>query len=471
MLRFFLFSFFLLVGIVSHSQNLVPNPSFENYSSCPQGQGQINRATPWYSTRGTVDYYNSCSGNVGFQVPSNGAGNQNARTGQAYAGFFCRQGLFEVREYLSVQLTSPLIAGEEYCVSFYVSLADDPNDYDLAVNDIGAFFTDSFIAPNANNFNHLALTPQVVNSGQILDNRVGWQQISGSFVATGGEIYLIIGSFIDNNNQNITPLGPNGGWNEFSYYFVDDVSVVQCSSSMPLTVSISGNALLCEGDEVTLIANVQGGTPNYSYSWNGQNGGDAITFNAQNDTTISVVVTDFNGVSATDSIVVVVTLSPLVDAGPDLMVCPGQFVTLTATGATTYLWNSQLSDVLFSGVFYSDTIIYLSGETMSCLSTDTITISVLSDCNDEVQITNVFSPNGDGLNDFFLVIADNIDFHSIVIRNRWGLVVFETSAEFSWNGLHYKSGQPCSSGTYFYEIKLGKGESTKIFTGHVTLFY
>src|SRR5437764_856653 len=51
------FSFFIL-----HSQiNLVPNPSFEIYDTCPDNASQVNRVINWFSCYTTPDYYNTCS--------------------------------------------------------------------------------------------------------------------------------------------------------------------------------------------------------------------------------------------------------------------------------------------------------------------------------------------------------------------------------------------------------------------------
>src|SRR3989337_4111166 len=65
--------FFVLSSFFSFSQtNLVPNFSFEQYSTCPTGQDQIQYATGWskYSiSTSTPDYYNACAPSSGFGVP------------------------------------------------------------------------------------------------------------------------------------------------------------------------------------------------------------------------------------------------------------------------------------------------------------------------------------------------------------------------------------------------------------------
>ena len=68
------------------AQNLVPNPSFEEFTTCPTtlGIGGPLQCTPWFSYN-SADYFNVCGGfNTG--VPNNAFGFQEARTGVAYVG-------------------------------------------------------------------------------------------------------------------------------------------------------------------------------------------------------------------------------------------------------------------------------------------------------------------------------------------------------------------------------------------------
>lgn len=71
----------------------------------------------------------------------------------------------------------------------------------------------------------------------------------------------------------------------------------------------------------------------------------------------------------------------------------------------------------------------------------------------EILETNVFSPNGDGVNDWLLFTHSENVKGKIVITNRWGNVVFETSTLLlPWNG-NDTSGKPVTEGTYFYTLE------------------
>ena len=123
------------------AQNLVPNPSFEEYYQCPVSQGQLYRLLNWRRIQNcfesTPDYYNTCAGSgTDAGVPDNLTGTQWPVDGDGYVGFY-QYGL-DFREYITTQLASPLIAGVTYEVSFYLSL---PERFVLASDNIGAFFT------------------------------------------------------------------------------------------------------------------------------------------------------------------------------------------------------------------------------------------------------------------------------------------------------------------------------------------
>src|SRR5437868_1580485 len=110
------FAFCFSVNFLSpflFSQNLVPNPGFEEYYKCPVSynsstDGKI--ALGWVSPSiGTPDLFNACSKtNVG--VPSNWAGYSKANSGMGYAGIYVynTDPKHSYREYLQAQLVTPL---------------------------------------------------------------------------------------------------------------------------------------------------------------------------------------------------------------------------------------------------------------------------------------------------------------------------------------------------------------------------
>ncbi len=223
-IRVTVFLFFILNYPSMAQINLVPNPSFEDTIHCPFMPSQINFANHWYKpTGGTSDYFNNCSvGQVG--VPSNVQGTQLARTGNGYAGFITYYAGVNQREYIQTQLDSILKPNHNYCVNFYVNLADSQ---DVACNNFGMYFSDTAISSTS--WAPLYVLPQINNNilTNHLTNQVGWTLISGNFIAIGGEAYITLGNFLSDANSDTTRI--HFGSNIGSYYYIDDISVIDCT--------------------------------------------------------------------------------------------------------------------------------------------------------------------------------------------------------------------------------------------------
>lgn len=94
------------------------------------------------------------------------------------------------------------------------------------------------------------------------------------------------------------------------------------------------------------------------------------------------------------------------------------------------------------------------------------------------ELPNVFTPNGDGINDVFVPMPNitpdlitKVDMH---IFNRWGRFVYETEDIYiNWDGRVSGSGQPCATGTYFYvcdvEMITPEGPVTKRLQGSIMI--
>ena len=77
--------------IIAQSYNLVPNYSFENYTTCPTTSNQLSYASSWINPTqwGTPDYFNSCSSTFGVPSYCNcSLVFQYAKTGNAYCGIY-----------------------------------------------------------------------------------------------------------------------------------------------------------------------------------------------------------------------------------------------------------------------------------------------------------------------------------------------------------------------------------------------
>jgi gliding motility-associated-like protein len=202
--------------------NLVPNPSFEAYISCPFTISMIANAAPWNNaTLGSPDYFHSCDTSAFTGVPVNFRGHQAARTGSGYAGVYAYiAGGPPYREYIQTPLLAALEKDRKYDVEFYVSLADTVQ---FAVKTLGLCFS---IDSSSEAIPYVSsLIPQINYGGSgHLAWRDGWEKISGVYTASGGERFIIIGNFRSDSASDPVLTDSTAAYPS-SYYYIDDVSV------------------------------------------------------------------------------------------------------------------------------------------------------------------------------------------------------------------------------------------------------
>jgi gliding motility-associated-like protein len=126
----------------------------------------------------------------------------------------------------------------------------------------------------------------------------------------------------------------------------------------------------------------------------------------------------------------------------------------TSAGATSWGWafgdgnTATVQNPLYQ---YSDagsyTIILTVGNG-ACSDTASITI----DANGGIVVPNIFSPNGDGINDGWHIMTGKLSEYSLHIYDRWGMIMFESNdITQNWDG-NYKN-KECVEGTYYYVLK------------------
>jgi hypothetical protein len=221
MKRFLLLCLLLLaIAFCGRGQvNLVPNPSFEDTLGCPNGVPDLDGVCKnWVTFRGSPDYFNTCSSDKGFY---NSFGYQPAHTGKAYAGLGEYQvTISNAREHIGVQLTSQLVIGKKYYLSFYVTSAYTYLYVNIATNKIGALLTTyNYYDPN---LTRILSNNATLFTNTIIEDTVNWVKISGLFVADSAYQYLIIGNFFDDNHIDTLNL-PYQIVPQASYYYLDDV--------------------------------------------------------------------------------------------------------------------------------------------------------------------------------------------------------------------------------------------------------
>lgn len=228
-MRHILFFILLTISSIANSQNLVPNPSFESYTLCPNNPGQVSYATPWIPSISTPDYFNSCTTSSTFSVPVNfsNVNFQIPKTGNAYVGLATiLPPSMNIRENISVALTNTLVNNTCYFVKFYVV---NTQTYKLANNNLALNFSSNLTTTVGIN-STVNLPMHIYKFGNpVISDTLNWTEIMGIYKANGTEHYLTIGNFKDNANTKIDTFNQVG--NGFvGYYLVDDVSVEQLSA-------------------------------------------------------------------------------------------------------------------------------------------------------------------------------------------------------------------------------------------------
>lgn len=150
---------------------------------------------------------------------------------------------------------------------------------------------------------------------------------------------------------------------------------------------------------------------------------------------------------------------PKVDAGKDTTVTIGFGVRLLATGANSFVWrpkegldrDSTATPIASPRV--TTTYIVTGIDAAGCRNVDSVLVRVNNEA--DVDVVDVITPNGDGLNDILYV--KNIELYpqnSIIIFNRWGKEILQRkNYKNDWDGTI--NGELLPTGVYFYVIQFG----------------
>lgn len=168
---------------------------------------------------------NSCNTGI-IGVPVNFAGYQEAKSGEAYMhlALLYSSNPDGGREYIEVELLSPLRSGEPYCVSFFVSKDESV----ISLDRIGIYFSNDSLLASDNDY--INVSPHIENQEyNIITDTINWTKIEGIYVAGGGERFLTIGNFYAGSNTHTDTLPVSSS----SSYYIDDVSVYWCGTTDP----------------------------------------------------------------------------------------------------------------------------------------------------------------------------------------------------------------------------------------------
>jgi gliding motility-associated-like protein len=248
----------------------------------------------------------------------------------------------------------------------------------------------------------------------------------------------------------------------------------------PTVVTITATNPLCAGIDNGSIIVAATGTGLLLYSIdNGVNFQTSNIFTDLTEGNFDVVVQDGTGIT-TQTVVLTYQKTIIAAFNPSVLVGPAVLdvdFTNTSTGAIDYNWkldngnmNSTQTNPSFSYDIPGVYNVRLIASDNNCLDTafSTITVTGLSSIG---EIANIFSPNGDGLNDNFFIPTTGIKSLEVFIYNRFGNIVYQWSGKNGyWDGHTYPAGQAVPDGHYFYYLKgLGYDQVEYDLNGQLTL--
>lgn len=306
---------------------------------------------------------------------------------------------------------------------------------------------------------------------------------------------------------------------QYSVTVIDIVTQDTCQSSIlvevrpKFTTSIEQVQLTCtnsdnnNGNTAMLLASANGNSNNYTYSWdvpplNIAPGNRALAIGLKAHLWYYIDITDNFGCTQTDSIFSKAYKNPTVEikADPDTAYIQNPHITFSFTNTsedsiTNHFWS--FGDDLEDSYLDTPTHTYQDEGTF----TTVLTVNNLQGCDTtftkdvivlpiKLKVPNIFTPNGDGYNDYFIIIeSDEVEEEEgetrsragaggnwkplntyyerteLVVFNRWGRKVYESSNyQNDWDGGNL------GDGTYFYVIKCKGFKNDHTYKGSVAIF-
>ncbi len=293
-----------------------------------------------------------------------------------------------------------------------------------------------------------------------------WENSSGDTIHVG---------FITQGTDQVSGLEPGT-------YYVSAYDTLGCftyldsvviSEPAPYVTDNMSTPETCEdANGVAMVTTVTGNTSPYAYVWSPAGGTDDMADSLAAGT-YTVTITDINGCVKVDTVVVGGISSPTANFSNNptaaLLDVPVTFTDSSlANGDTIVSWfwdfADGTTDTLQNPVHaFADTgtypVMLVVTNTEGC--TDTIIIEML--VITEIVVPNVFTPNGDGFNDTFVIqyLPQLYPGSKLYIYNRWGKRVYKSdNYQNDWDGDKH------SEGTYFYVLEVSDGTKQK---GTVTI--
>ena len=291
------------------------------------------------------------------------------------------------------------------------------------------------------------------------DNGVTWNQIANTSTAlnytsiTQNTVYAAV-------VENVAgcPLDTSS----LATFTIDDLSVAgTLSADDTVCEAGNGDTLFLSGTTGTILDWETSTDNGATWVSTGNTSSNTLYSNLTQTTSYrAFAVSGVCPIDTSNTVEIVVIPPPAVDAGQAVEIVNHQSTTLNGSGSANPFWSPTegLDDPnTFTPVaspnsttLYTLTVV----DQWGCTSSDTVSILV------EVPIPSAITPNGDAVNDFFIIDKiENLPSNTLTIFNRQGNVVYEASPYTNnWDG-RGKNGAELPDGIYYYVFDLGQGET------------
>ena len=559
-IRFKLLLILLLTVSVIKAQNIVPNPGFEGHSGLPDSYGDWGNCHFWFNCagEGSPDYLHTGGSSVA-QLPNSGLALVTPYEGEAIMGISTYRGDYLHREYITATLTSPMIIGQTYVVSFRMTNGFSGWYSGAGTNHVGVYFSTSFLVQVGTD--PIDVTPQLEIPGVVWTEE--WTYYEFLFTPETSFSHITFGNFYGDDETDVTVFKPAAINATRSEYLFDDIYVglmvtppvifidtTLCSGntytlpdgSITSTAITDTTVLLTAGGvDSTIITHVEflneitvaqsahicadeqyilpdGNTVNsagiYTTVLPAASGCDSIITTTLTQTTtpdITLLIPEFicldagniqleaypeGGVFSGPG-VIADQFDPLLaggagsytitytyvmnecsfiqqtniqveqnyaDAGADQTIQFGSRVNLHAVCGGDIIWSPaallNCADCADPEALLNQntTFVLTSVNNYGCIAIDSVTIIVIHENPDDFFVPNTFTPNNDGLNDYFsplgLAIETIVHFE---VFNRWGECIYRAENiapgnNSGWDGTYH--GAPVQEGVYIYTVEV-----------------
>ena len=473
---------------VAEPKSLIPNPSFEEMDCCPSAPSQMDCATSWIqASEATTDFIHMCDfmGWDEFPPPlpfPDGEGCAGFRDGRVRGD--AQNPEYNWKEYAGACLLSPLLKDTAYVFEFYVGFVDRFKSPPINITFFGT--------------NDCSNLPFGIGDEAFgcPTNGPGWEWL-GSTLVSGGVGNKWVKAKIEvtpKENINAIAIGPDCPPVQSPislYYFFDDLTLADLHS---FQFTITAQSQPCEDDFTLQIPD----QPGFTYQWYK----DGIALIGETSTHLNKMHGEGNY-----QVRIMQGTSCLLTGIRNYSVpVENNSVVTTICEGESYPFGDQLLSTsghyldTFKTIFNCDSIVDLNLEVLG-IEADSVSVKIFEgetykigsdrltkegdylthlisskgcDSLVYVQLTyyhvfipNIFSPNGDGINDIFSVMSadDQIEKSTFSIFDRWGNQIFNGS---EWDGRSREHFANPGVYPYIASIKMSDGIERR-FSGSITL--